>query len=337
MRLAAIAVCYLLLSVTVSAECVTVVGIQSLESSPKVTVVVLRDGKPVAGATVDVYKFMALKDPEFSVSTRNDGTATLPRLAPGTDYDVVAVDGEDMNKRAELYLKVSKHVKRSTTPLPMNMVWAGPGPQRLKLESSPRVRVVALWDGKPVAGATVDVYKFMALKDPEFSVSTRNDGTATLPRLAPGIDYDVVVVDGEDMNKRAELYLKVSKHVKRSTTPLPMNMVRVALGPQRPMAVPDERVSASFKVKEFTGVVRDPTGAAIPDAIIYVWMKGTSWDLPLEEIRSDSTGRFFAHLQDGIYIAFFSAPGFHGETVVFEISEEAAPGEVDTNLELAGC
>lgn len=201
--------------------------------------------------------------------------------------------------------------------------------------SSPNVRVTVMLSGRPAPGARINVYEWGAENHAEFSVSTGADGIGTLPALTPGIYYHVVAVGDHGM--RSDIYLKVTEDAKNGASGFPMDLGWSPVVPERSQLLAAEGMSASSTVKDLTGVVRDESGAVIPNAFVDVWKKGTTDGPPLEEIRSDNMGRFSAHLQDGTYIAFFSSAGFRGNTVVFEVANMADLNDLQVVLRVHAC
>jgi hypothetical protein len=167
--------------------------------------------------------------------------------------------------------------------------------------SSPAALITVSRDGKPLTGAKVDIYEYNAEKHPLFSVTTPDNGVVALPKLTPGHFYHLVAVGVPEM--RDDLYIQIAEDAIAGAAVLSMNV------PWARKLLAAEGMAPSSKVKEFTGAMRDETGAGIADAFIDVWKKGTTGGAPFEEIRTGNTGRFSTHLQDGIYIALLSSQG----------------------------
>jgi hypothetical protein len=94
-----------------SSFCSTVPAPTPERSSRHPRVIVLRDHKPVVGATIKDLRFVRRSDGEFSevarpvATTNSEGMATLPRLRPG-EHSIYAA--ADPGYEGELYLKVSR-------------------------------------------------------------------------------------------------------------------------------------------------------------------------------------------------------------------------------------
>ena len=69
----------------------------------------------------------------------------------------------------------------------------------------------------------------------------------------------------------------------------------------------------------------------IPGANIKVVRRGSADKADALRLKSDANGHFSAQLTDGVYIAFFSSPGFRTEIVPFEV---AAQGEKEMLVKL---
>jgi len=83
----------------------------------------------------------------------------------------------------------------------------------------------------------------------------------------------------------------------------------------------------------FTGIVRDPTGAAVPTCIVSLVNKGTSIK---RDVVTGADGMYlFVNVDAGMYDLIFQAPGFQRSTVTgFELLARQA-ARVDTNLTIA--
>jgi len=83
----------------------------------------------------------------------------------------------------------------------------------------------------------------------------------------------------------------------------------------------------------FTGIVRDPTGAAVPTCIVSLVNKGTSIK---RDVVTGADGMYlFVNVDAGMYDLVFQAPGFQRSTVTgFELLARQS-ARVDTNLTIA--
>jgi hypothetical protein len=83
----------------------------------------------------------------------------------------------------------------------------------------------------------------------------------------------------------------------------------------------------------FTGIVRDPTGAAVPTCIVSLVNKGTS--IKRDAVTGADGAYLFVNVDAGMYDLVFQAPGFQRSTVTgFELLARQA-ARVDSNLTIA--
>ncbi|MGZ3689064.1 MAG: carboxypeptidase-like regulatory domain-containing protein, partial [Bdellovibrionota bacterium] len=72
-------------------------------------------------------------------------------------------------------------------------------------------------------------------------------------------------------------------------------------------------VSGQSTSGSFTGIVRDPTGAAVPSCIVSLVNKGTSVK---RDAVTGADGTFlFVNIDPGVYDLTFQAPGFQRSAV----------------------
>ena len=181
------------------------------------------------------------------------------------------------------------------------------------VQSSRHVRVSILLNGHPVSN--VKVY-FCANGGGEqlcSSVITGSDGVAAPPRLRDG-DYVVSAVFEDELN--AALYLHVSH--KGKATSFSLDLTESFCEVQNAI-VAANNLPIRARVQEFRGSLQDPTGAVIPGANIKIVRRGSQDRAVVQKLKSGADGRFSAHLEYGMYIAFFSSPGFRAEIVPFEV------------------
>jgi len=83
----------------------------------------------------------------------------------------------------------------------------------------------------------------------------------------------------------------------------------------------------------FTGIVRDPAGAAVPTCIVSLVNKGTS--VKRDVVTGADGAYLFVNVDAGMYDLIFQAPGFQRSTVTdFELLARQS-ARVDTNLTIA--
>jgi hypothetical protein len=171
------------------------------------------------------------------------------------------------------------------------------------LESSRHVRIVVILNGKPVKGVKVDFCKTPGGQIC-FSVMTGDDGIAA-PRVLPLGNYAVVAMIEDSVN--AGLYLHVSR--KGKVTSFPMDLTESSQASQAVMAAA-EKLPIREHVRDFQGLLQDPSGALISGVSVKVVRKGSEDKTDTLVLKSDVNGRFSAQLGDGMYIAFSPSQDF---------------------------
>jgi hypothetical protein len=120
--------------------------------------------------------------------------------------------------------------------------------------------------------------------------------------------------------------LAVSKGKGKNESSFTLNL---AIRPPSPPTLEDKIVAAeaadAARLRQFEGVVVDPSGARIAQTKIDVFKKGSRGTVRAGQTQSDADGRFSVNLPEGSYAAVFSIPGFSIYIVVFEITQNADP------------
>jgi 5-hydroxyisourate hydrolase-like protein (transthyretin family) len=201
--------------------------------------------------------------------------------------------------------------------------------------SSQRVQIKILQNGNPIKDVKIEVFT-MDNQLRLFSLSTNDQGVATLPTLSPARYLIAATAVG---GLGADLVLDVSKGLGHKTSLFSMEL---GVRPPPPPTIEEkmtgaEKASAREAVKEFRGILQDPSGAGVTNASVDVYPKGSRDKTQALEIKTDESGRFSAFLADGTYTALFQAPGFQTEIVVLEISADAQRKELQTVLKLGLC
>jgi 5-hydroxyisourate hydrolase-like protein (transthyretin family) len=199
-------------------------------------------------------------------------------------------------------------------------------------KSSRNVVVTTLFEGKPQKGVKVEIYRCrkQAEANPSFTLITGEDGTVAPPALAPG-EYRIVA--SADLNLVADLDLRVSSHFKEKTSSFSMELVASRFPTWEQQLAAAEQMPVKGRLQNFSGVVRDPTGAAIPDVAIEIIRKGTHGKERVAQLKSDREGSFSKELAEGAYIAVVSAQGFGTQMLPFEISKSQGGGDLRVRLE----
>jgi hypothetical protein len=172
--------------------------------------------------------------------------------------------------------------------------------------SSQRIRILTMHSGTPVSNARVEVDELL------MSVSTNKEGIARLRISRPG-KYLVTANTFDGLG--AEIILIVSKGKQKTRSSFTLNL----------LSFEDKIVAAenagAMKLRQFDGIVTDPSGAALAQTKIEVFKKGSRGKSQAAATESDSAGHFFAQLPDGFYTGVFSVPFFSTCIVVFEIAK----------------
>jgi hypothetical protein len=202
--------------------------------------------------------------------------------------------------------------------------------------SSPDVTIMASADGKPAARAAVEV--LIHGNETFFFHVTDERGVLKLPRLKPG-DFSVVVTSADNLFSKLIL-LHVTDDPKGAAGVFVMDLKPVQLPSASPARAAAAKAPVSEKVLEFKGVVEDPTGAAVPNALIEVFpreSKESKEDAVPVGLRTDTYGHFSSSLPGGTYTAIIRSPGFRPWFLVFEITKEGKAKELHATLQVAAC
>jgi 5-hydroxyisourate hydrolase-like protein (transthyretin family) len=197
-------------------------------------------------------------------------------------------------------------------------------------KASRNIVVTTLFEGKPRKGVRVEIYRChkQAEANPSFSLITGEDGTVAAPTLSPGV-YRIVA--SADLNLIADLDLRVSSHSKEKTSSFSMELVASRFPTWEQQLAAAEQLPVKDRVQNFSGVVRDPSGAAIKDVSIEIIRKGGQGKERVARLKSD--GRFSTELAEGAYIAVFAAQGFGTQLLPFEVSKTQGGGDLRVRLE----
>jgi hypothetical protein len=199
--------------------------------------------------------------------------------------------------------------------------------------SSQHVLITVLQDAKPVQNVAI-VVSGANHGQPRFSLVTDSRGVAKLPTLPPG-NYCVTATVTHTL--RADLCLAVSKRFSKKTSSFSIDlMVKPPLPPTLEERVEAaENTPATARLQEFQGVVKDPSGAGIPQTRIEIFHKGSRARALVARNRSDANGHFSVHLEDGFYTAVVEAPGFATQILTFEIGGNGDQKDLRISLQLA--
>jgi len=195
-------------------------------------------------------------------------------------------------------------------------------------------RITALFDGKPLAGATVKVEKYLSW-DTVVSLATDSHGEAVLPELpdgfyqivawsslAPGFGAGLDVCIGPCLDAFKIVDLTANSLDGDLTTideaasisefsmdvgpfPLPLRADLLATVEGQPVRT----------LQNLRGAVVDPTGTPIPGAWIGVVRQEKQGDEEIALLRTDDRGAFAAKFPEGHYIVLVTALAFEGRAI----------------------
>jgi hypothetical protein len=187
-------------------------------------------------------------------------------------------------------------------------------------ESARRVRISVSLNERPTLGLKVD---FCTSGDkPCLASLTDENGVANSSQLPDG---DYTVTTSLDDTTGGDLYLHLSRKGKASSFSIDLTESSRAARDFRAAA---DKPSVRETLQVFQGFLRDPSGATIQGAKVKIMPRGSENQATVQKVKSDSSGHFFVPLVDGIYVAFFSCPGFRTEIVPFEIAPQGSEGVV---------
>jgi hypothetical protein len=195
--------------------------------------------------------------------------------------------------------------------------------------SSRVVRLALIDDGKPTAGAKVELYLIgssgRAEKPIVILVSDRS-GLIKSPKLSEGL-YEIVAM--AESKHRADILLEISSHYGRRATAFkmelqPIDVPHVVRQHVAPQVATFPNVAIENHLQVFRGTIVDPSGAVIPGASIHIFRQGTEHATLVQELKAGQSGEFEAKLDYGTYVAQFSSPGFSTKLLGFEILDSAS-------------
>jgi hypothetical protein len=202
-------------------------------------------------------------------------------------------------------------------------------------------RITVFFDGKPLAGSKIGVEAFAST---DFIVTLTADGSgqAVLPELPEGFwqilawsdlypglgaGFDICIGPCFDAFEIVDLTVNsLDGDVTAVKKAAPADEFTMEVGPfQFPpptvlLAAAETKPTAEH-LREFRGVVRDPTGAAVPGAWIKVVRKGTQGKDEVALLRSGAEGKFSAGLPDGEYVVLITALGFQARAIPLTIAQ----------------
>jgi hypothetical protein len=199
--------------------------------------------------------------------------------------------------------------------------------------SARNVRISVDVNGVPAPGAVISVYsgneRFL------FRTSANGSGIARLRQLSPGAYHIVAAGEGE---LRSDIVLMVAKKTGESSSVFQMDLLnKPALPPHDEYALMAAKLPVTEQIPEFKGQVVDPSGAAIPQALIEIYSDGAKDGRHAVQLKTDADGSFLQHLNDGTYRTLVMFPGFKTNFFVFQISRSATDKNLRVPLQIGGC
>lgn len=214
-------------------------------------------------------------------------------------------------------------------------------------ECTQLLRINVAINGKPVSGAVVSVRAgFFPEEDPRSFISTRDDGIASVPKLAPGnyrvdVSFNGIRSAIFDEPITSVLYVHVVPKVDVSTVPIDLGKPTQELW--RSDNAFYQQLDRTLKVnwqgrdriQSLRATIVDSTGAKVPSAKVWVvqMTPQATWEV-LSLGASDVSGQFSAQLRDGRYVAICSSAGFRTAIVPFEVTKDGF-GELRVALQIA--
>jgi hypothetical protein len=207
-------------------------------------------------------------------------------------------------------------------------------------KASERVRIVTEYDGKPLSGSRIEVYRRSEpiveteLGKPLLVVVSDALGHVVLPKMSPG-KYHVIAL--AKPNLRDEMLLDVSHWHRRKDRELTMYLAPYVAPPtyEELIAIAE----SSYDIKRLTrlrGLVRDQSGAPITQASVDVIFRGTGGMKYAARLHTDQSGRFASDfVPEGAYIAAIRSQGFSTKFLSLIITERASDDEVKIELAVA--
>ena len=162
---------------------------------------------------------------------------------------------------------------------------------------------------------------------PLFFISNQN-GVAEFSHLPVG-GYHITARGPEELS--ADMDVKVEPARKGRTG------FRMTLGHNMLYGWWLPKEEQSLSMPQFSGIVHDDSGAAVPGASVQLWSVGFETKPPLAVSVSDRAGRVSLSLPDGEYVALFESPGFQSELIRVHIAKDATLARFAVLLHVGVC
>lgn len=231
----------------------------------------------------------------------------------------------------------------SSTPALSVVVASDPSPLPYV---KPGAQVSVLFDGKPMPGAKVHVWRHYRYAE-SYLLDTDEGGRVKLPELPAGsysisASSDANVPQGGAVDvcmiECAENLFEVTELAFDSLQgpiyaidrrALGMSEITIEIAPDRTPGFMEamasaEQEPAAFTLREFSGVVKDQSGAVIPRASVTVACKRNQEIQLVSALTTDSAGGFSARLDAGDYYVLVAAQGFRSQALHVAIAPQGS-------------
>ena len=200
--------------------------------------------------------------------------------------------------------------------------------------STQNARITILFEGKPYGKVKLRVYTF----DGHLRLSLPGDsnGIIRLPDLPAG---KYCLTANAAPNLGASMCLDLSVRDRHLPNTFSMNLGSLhGVSTNLDYILDTAREQQPTKrLQSFVGVVRDPSGASIPQAVVFVLLREAQDVANPLKITADRDGHFSTRLDPGIYAAVFQFPGFGSEVVVLEITPKGSKEDLEIVLQVGHC
>jgi hypothetical protein len=159
------------------------------------------------------------------------------------------------------------------------------------------------------------------------------DGSIVVPQVAPG-RYLVSVKSAENIG--AALCVDIGSDPPGQTSVFTLKLN--PLSPPNPtlaeLLTAAKNKGSAEQVRQFHGVVRDPSGAGISGVTITAYKDGIQNKKHRSAIYSDKAGDFFFPLPEGKYVVSFEIAGFKTQFMAIEIAKDGGEKTLPVALQL---
>jgi hypothetical protein len=211
-------------------------------------------------------------------------------------------------------------------------------------ECTQLLRIAVTLNGKPLSGAVISVRAgFLPEEDRPSFISTRDDGMASVPKLAPGnyrVDVSFNGIRSAIFDEPVATVLYVHAVPKLDVSTVPIDLGKQAQELWRSDDAFERQLEDSLgkprdRIQSFKAAIMDPVGVKVSSAKVWVvrWTRQDFWEV-VSLGASDVSGQFSAQLRDGQYIAICSSAGFRTAVVPFEVTKEGS-GDLRIALQIA--